>query len=181
MRQMENITSNDASSSRTRKNLFMIKYINASLRFTAYLCILLPVSCLLVRSCNKHKSSVSYCWDEIAEWKQPEKLLSDHSDKLILSFPYPRNCSDHADCCELMNLQRFLSTSVAKKKWRARNIALWISSFYYFLFFYQNFKQGLQMVLGLSTVLYNDAESRNAHWRMKSKRKSNCFLRSLMA
>lgn len=123
-------------------------------------------------------------WDYwVKTTQETAKQLSDHSSKFILSFPYPGNCSDHADCCELMNLQRFLSTSVAeKKKKRARNVALWkYPGFIISFFFYQNFRQGLQMVLGLSTVLYNDAESRNAHWRMKSKRKSNCFLRSLMA
>lgn len=59
--------------------------------------------------------------------QETAKQLSDHSSKFILSFPYPRNCSDHADCCELMDLQRFLSTSVAgkKKKKRVRNVALW--------------------------------------------------------
>lgn len=122
-------------------------------------------------------------WDYwVKTTQETAKQLSDHSSKFILSFPYPGNCSDHADCCELMNLQRFLSTSVAEKKKKSKKCSFMeISRFYCFLFFYQNFRQGLQMVLGLSTVLYNDAESRNAHWRMKNKRKSNCFLRSLMA
>lgn len=39
------------------------------------------------------------CWVENIIWAA-EKWLSDHSYKLILSFPYPRNCSVHADCCE---------------------------------------------------------------------------------
>lgn len=82
MAQVENITSSNFSSSEIRKNICMIEYINASLEFTAYLCILLPVSCLLMRSCNEHMNSVSYYWDGMTEWKQSEKLQNSNQTTL---------------------------------------------------------------------------------------------------
>lgn len=50
---MENIVPDDVSSSKTRKNTYMIQSINASSKLSAHLCILLPVSCLFVRFCNE--------------------------------------------------------------------------------------------------------------------------------
>lgn len=82
-------------------------------------------------------------WDYwVKTTQETAKQLSDHSSKFILSFPYPGNCSDHADCCELMNLQRFLSTSVAeKKKKKSKKCSFMeISRFYYFLFFLPKFQ-----------------------------------------
>lgn len=82
----------------------------------------------------------------------------------------------------------FLSISVAAQKLGARKVSLWKYSGFIIFFFITKFSDSsakgswaLQMFFGLSTALYNKAESRNAHWNMKSKRKSNCFLRSLMA
>lgn len=45
--------SDDVSSSRTSKSIYMIQRINASSKLSAHLCILLPDSCVVLRSCNE--------------------------------------------------------------------------------------------------------------------------------
>lgn len=114
-------------------------------------------------------------WDYwVKTTQETAKQLSDHSSKFILSFPYPRNCSDHADCCELMDLQRFLSTSVAgKKKKKSKKCSFMeISRFYYFLFFFTKISDKVcKWFLGSaqSCTMMQKAEMPIGEWKTKER------------